>query len=148
MLCARIVSETLLAAQVPNDTLELRVPVWITDLQFFPNDPHRIATATSFGQVGRSCVAVLAELFLRAQVRLYDIRAGETSVASVLAAAGVNSESKQQQQSQGKLPGSKKGRRLMKKLQEKEGCVIKRASSDIQTSEHALGCLAISPDSR
>jgi WD40 repeat protein len=36
---------------VPHDFLDVRVPVWISDIQFSPSDPHLVYTSTSHGQV-------------------------------------------------------------------------------------------------
>jgi len=40
--------------------LDLRQPVWISDLQFFPNDPLKIVTGTAHKQV---CLNILSIAF-------------------------------------------------------------------------------------
>ncbi|KAL6053341.1 WD repeat-containing protein 74, variant 2 [Balamuthia mandrillaris] len=39
------------AKNVANDFLDLRVPVWINDLQFLPQDPNKIVTGTAYHQI-------------------------------------------------------------------------------------------------
>ena len=39
------------ARNVPNDYLDLRVPVWIKAACFFPDDPQKIATATAYQEL-------------------------------------------------------------------------------------------------
>jgi len=39
--------------QVRNDFLDMRVPVWIKDLGFLSDAPHKIAVATEYHQVNR-----------------------------------------------------------------------------------------------
>lgn len=46
-----ILSERLICLQVPNDFLDMRVPVWIKDVAFFPSTPSKLAIATEYHQV-------------------------------------------------------------------------------------------------
>eukprot|EP00003_Mantamonas_plastica_P010830 TRINITY_DN2031_c0_g1_i3.p1 TRINITY_DN2031_c0_g1~~TRINITY_DN2031_c0_g1_i3.p1 ORF type:complete len:538 (+),score=226.88 TRINITY_DN2031_c0_g1_i3:55-1614(+) len=39
------------AKNVPHDFLDLRVPVWVTDLQFIPNHLHKIIITTGYHQI-------------------------------------------------------------------------------------------------
>ncbi|ELR24823.1 WD repeatcontaining protein 74, putative [Acanthamoeba castellanii str. Neff] len=39
------------AKNVPNDFLDMPVPVWVTDLGFLPDDPRRIAVVTGYHQI-------------------------------------------------------------------------------------------------
>mmetsp|Transcript_25625 Transcript_25625/g.37565 ORF Transcript_25625/g.37565 Transcript_25625/m.37565 type:complete len:432 (-) Transcript_25625:142-1437(-) len=56
------------AKNVPHNFLDLRLPVWITDVQFLRNsDDRKIAVCTAYGQV-----------------RLYDVRAQRRPVMSVV----------------------------------------------------------------
>ena len=54
------------AKNVPHDFLDLRLPVWIKDIQFLPENPNTFLTATAYHQV-----------------RVYDTRASERAVCSL-----------------------------------------------------------------
>lgn len=54
------------ARNLPHDSLDLRLPVWIQDMTFMPRTTEVVAVATRYGQV-----------------RLYDVRAKERPVSNV-----------------------------------------------------------------
>lgn len=64
------------ARNVPHDFLDMRVPYWVNDLAFMPNDPFKIATGTAHHQV---------RLYdTKAQKRpVFDVETGDDAIISV-----------------------------------------------------------------
>lgn len=65
--CLFLQSDSLFSLQVPNDFLDLQVPIWVTDLGFLPSQgaQARVAVGTGYHQV-----------------RLYDTKAQRRPVLS------------------------------------------------------------------
>ena len=65
------------ARNLPNDNLDLAVPIWTTDARFVPQLPNALVAATGFVQFR-----------LRGEVRLYDVLAGRRPQARNMAQMG------------------------------------------------------------
>jgi ribosome biogenesis protein NSA1 len=68
------------ARNLPNDNLDLAVPIWTTDVQWVPQQPNQLLTSTGFVQFR-----------LRGEVRLYDVSAGRRPQARAVAPLGEES---------------------------------------------------------
>ena len=65
------------ARNLPNDNLDLAIPIWTTDVHWVPQQPNQLLTATGFVQFR-----------LRGEVRLYDVAAGRRPQARAVAPLG------------------------------------------------------------
>ena len=65
------------ARNLPNDNLDLAIPIWTTDVHWVPQQPNQLLTSTGFVQFR-----------LRGEVRLYDVAAGRRPQARAVAPLG------------------------------------------------------------